>query len=161
MITFEDLIIANLKDNGHGLIKLLMDIEALPEELKCVNCNSTMTVIFFKVVISGYIYLFYQIRKDGSRLKWECNAKVRIGHQKAKRCGYSKSITSGTLFHNTHLTIKQVSVFILLWVRKCSLSVSAFLYVIQRSFINKIQKNLDFQTYSLVTKFSHKKISFA
>ena len=44
MIIIEDIILASLKDEGKGLIELLMRIGAIPQQLKCQNCDSDMAV---------------------------------------------------------------------------------------------------------------------
>ena len=49
-----------------------------------------------------------------------------VGHKKAKKCRYSKSLVSITNFHNSHLIILQICMFVHLWTRKAHLKASVW-----------------------------------
>jgi len=46
VIIIEDLIVANLEEEGRGLLDLLMEIGAIPKRFECPKCQTEMKVFF-------------------------------------------------------------------------------------------------------------------
>lgn len=103
--TIFDIFKMSLDNNGLPLIHFLMDLGAIPKVMKCPRDHTLA------------------LRVEGHSFKWYCNNYYTIGKKKPSRCGYSKSLTHGTFFSHSHLSIAKICLFVSLWTDNVQLNI--------------------------------------
>lgn len=84
-----------------------MDLTVIPKE-RIMKCPQGQTWI---------------LRRDDDSFKWECPEYNFIAKKKRSRCSYSKSLTHGTFFSHSHLSISKISLFVTLWADNVQLNI--------------------------------------
>lgn len=90
--------------NGLQLISKATELGLIPKKVSCKRHPNQVMVL----------------RRDGVSYKWRCSYADK---RHKKRCNYGLSITGGTFFNNSHMSILDICLFVRYWVDDIKLCV--------------------------------------
>lgn len=104
--TICDIHMWSMERDGLKLIEVLQDLEVIPKEFECPKGHGPMALV---------------IKQDC--FWWRCSdySVVLKKKQKRVRCDFMQSVRKDTFFHNSKLTIRQICMFVNLWLDNASL----------------------------------------
>lgn len=96
--------------DGKGLIVELQEMCAIPKTIPCEKCENEMVLFKDKSNLHGW--------------KWKCSKTIKVtGQKKGKRCNYSLTVARGTIFESGRISMKDMCIFINLWLDNSRLEV--------------------------------------